>query len=709
MNVEVRFSAATADFKTGLQQVTADLGAAGQKMGDSLKGVGDAAKGAEGAHGGLVSSIQGGISQYAAGAAAGITVAAAIEKIVGAAKESVTWIIESGAAINGLSEQFKELRVTTGTNLDVLNELAAATAMSGQSMDMMSGLMMGWTRGIKANADSLIANGVAADRAELLAMPFKEYLEKVYQISTEMKSPMEANIFLTEALGRSGAQAAPKLKELVENLKENNTAMMTGNLVTQSRIDMQERDEKATGAVSIAYKKLRADVGDSVNSVLVPIKELAGWTLKTKVYQDDVYRAIESGLVTYDHWYDSLDKVANKLKVTLEYFKQLGIAATEAAKGSMDVGTGDAATKVRTLVDPKADKAAAGAAKAAADKLKADRERAAKEAQDSAVASAEFTARELDRIEKDRLTKKKSYEKEAYAIIEQTSSNEIAAAEDEYEKKEALINNDFALGKITEAQKTAALIAALTQREAAIKAAFTKEQSYYGDDTTAYKKLESDKVKQTNTTENQITAIKSAALQKHVKDRIAAEQQITNAVVSSVGQQLASAQNLDEAVKGFANDMKDAVIQYAEQELEKYIMAAMEKKTVAEMSGQGAVGLFAVNSAASASEEGGYIAGAAAAAAAEATGQAYMAQNFAAGGWQIPWHENPGSTQLHGGEHVIPRAIAERYEAGAPGRGGKSGGGNTFNITAMDGVDTMRVLRRSLPAAMKRLQRNGVI
>ena len=78
-NVEVRFSAATADFKTGLQQVTADLGAAGQKMGDSLKGVGDAAKGAEGAHGGLVSSIQGGISQYAAGAAAGITVAAAFE------------------------------------------------------------------------------------------------------------------------------------------------------------------------------------------------------------------------------------------------------------------------------------------------------------------------------------------------------------------------------------------------------------------------------------------------------------------------------------------------------------------------------------------------------------------------------------------------------------------------------------------------------
>lgn len=46
----------------------------------------------------------------------------------------------------------------------------------------------------------------------------------------------------------------------------------------------------------------------------------------------------------------------------------------------------------------------------------------------------------------------------------------------------------------------------------------------------------------------------------------------------------------------------------------------------------------------------------------------------AAGGAVIPRHSNP-IFHLHGGEHVIPEEIAERYERGAPGSGGGGGGG----------------------------------
>jgi hypothetical protein len=44
----------------------------------------------------------------------------------------------------------------------------------------------------------------------------------------------------------------------------------------------------------------------------------------------------------------------------------------------------------------------------------------------------------------------------------------------------------------------------------------------------------------------------------------------------------------------------------------------------------------------------------------------------AARGWAIPNYAGGGvvNVNAHGGEHIIPREIAQRYEAGAPGGGG---------------------------------------
>jgi hypothetical protein len=348
-DLQVKITADIGQFVQGLTQATSKIEDAVKAMSSNIDKLGTSSRAAQGSHEGLTGSIQSSIREYAAGAAAGLSVAKAIEKITEFAKESVKWVYDSAEAVNSWAEQFKELRVTTGESLDSLNKIYAATLQSGQGGELVSSLMMGWTRGIKANADALVANGVAADKASLMAMPFQEYLTKVYEISTEMKSPAEANVFLTEALGRSGALAAPKLKELVENLKENNSAMATGNLITQTRIDMQERDEKATGNLKIAYQKTYATLGDSMNSVLAPLKEMAGGLLGMRVAEDDVQKAMEAGIVTTDHWYSTLSTVEAKLKTTLEYFRQLAIAATEAAKDSWDVGTGDAASKNRTL------------------------------------------------------------------------------------------------------------------------------------------------------------------------------------------------------------------------------------------------------------------------------------------------------------------------------------------------------------------------
>lgn len=76
----------------------------------------------------------------------------------------------------------------------------------------------------------------------------------------------------------------------------------------------------------------------------------------------------------------------------------------------------------------------------------------------------------------------------------------------------------------------------------------------------------------------------------------------------------------------------------------------------------------------------------------------------AAGGWTIPVGLNP-LVQAHGGEHIIPREIAQRYERGAPG----GGGGTTINVNGnLDGVGVYRTLTRrdsDLRRSLDRLDR----
>lgn len=353
----VQITADIAQFVTALNQATARIEDASKAMVGSNDRVRASSEGATQAQIGLSQSVQNSIREYAAGAAAGLTIANAIEKVGEFAKEATKWIYDSAEAVNDLSEKFKELRVTTGESLDSLNELYGAAQMSGQGVELVESLMAGWTKGIKSNSDVLIANGVAANKAALDGMSFKEYLLKVYEISQEMKTPAEANVFLTEALGRSGAQAAPKLKELAENLETGTEALKTGNIVTLERLEMQEREEKATGALGLAYQKLYASIGDGVNKALVPVKEWVGWGMKTKVAQDDVQKALEAGIITTEHWYDSLGKLAGKLAETLDRFKQVAAEATKVAQNSMDVGAGDGARRARSLVEaPKEDK-----------------------------------------------------------------------------------------------------------------------------------------------------------------------------------------------------------------------------------------------------------------------------------------------------------------------------------------------------------------
>lgn len=70
----------------------------------------------------------------------------------------------------------------------------------------------------------------------------------------------------------------------------------------------------------------------------------------------------------------------------------------------------------------------------------------------------------------------------------------------------------------------------------------------------------------------------------------------------------------------------------------------------------------------------------------------------AEGGWKVPRGINP-VTQLHSGEHVIPERIARNYEEGV------RGGGNTFNINALDGPSVEKTLKKHGTDIVRSLER----
>ena len=349
----------------------------------------------------LTGNIQSSISEYAAGAAAGVTFANMLEKVGEKAKEGITYILESGNAINEWAEKFKGLRVTTNESLTSLNEMLTAIRRSGGDMGMLDSLMTGWTRSIKSNADALIAQGVASSKAALQGMTFREYLEKVYEVYARMKTQADANVFLMEALGKGAALAAPKLKELVENMKEGNDVMRRQGLMTQERIAMQDKEEIVTGRLGDAWDKNRAKTGDAINKIKVKLEEMTADFMEANQAEETMIKLREAGLVRIklianDVRVDTLGMVEDARKL-LTAWQAVGLA-----KNSGDNRNAGAQHRGDlSLADPEADNAAKEAIDKRADAARKAREKALAEAEKARLEAIQLeirTATDLESI-----------------------------------------------------------------------------------------------------------------------------------------------------------------------------------------------------------------------------------------------------------------------------------------------------------------------
>jgi len=563
----------------------------------------------------LTGNIQSSISEYAAGAAAGVTFANMLEKVGEKAKEGITYILKSGNAINEWAEKFKGLRVTTNESLTSLNEMLTAIRRSGGDMGMLDSLMTGWTRSIKSNADALIAQGVASSKAALQGMTFREYLEKVYEVYARMKTQADANVFLMEALGKGAALAAPKLKELVENMKEGNDVMRRQGLMTQERIAMQDREEIVTGRLGDAWDKNRAKTGDAINKIKVKLEEMTADFMEANQAEETMIKLREAGLVRIklianDVRVDTLAMVEDARKL-LTVWQAVGLA-----KNSGDNRNAGAQHRGDlSLADPEADKAAKEAT-----------EKAAKEA---AAAAKKAATEKLQEIEKENAARVKgladstAYETKIYAdaqktrvdLVKETAKAESEASKAAFDQQKLNLEQSVADGIITHTQELAELKKIREQELQVDLAAVQKEIEVYQGDLVGWRnlqdqmvalkykamlemgKIDNDVAKEQGKAWEQNTA--QGGIFSYLNETRQAMQQwgsFTKAIMQGVEQSFANGirgimsgqMSLGQGLKSIWKGIMDTVIQALAQMAAKWIVAAIAAKLFAKASGQSA-------------------------------------------------------------------------------------------------------------------------
>ena len=256
---------------------TADIKGLLQGMNESKEATEKAVSGMKGDIGSLVEAFEAlGPIALVIGA-----VALAFETL----KESVDFMGEAVEQTNSLARSFEGLSFQIGVSYEELNTMNAAQLLSGGTSQELEGWMKSATRAMKQNADMLIANGIAADKAALMTMPFTEVLKGVMAAAESIEEPGKRAIFLQEALGRAGLQSAPQIRRFIEQLENAPEVLKEyGRQLGEEDVEATVKFEEATGKGNIAMQGLKQTLGEFVRTDLIQAKEgwasfVAAWSL----------------------------------------------------------------------------------------------------------------------------------------------------------------------------------------------------------------------------------------------------------------------------------------------------------------------------------------------------------------------------------------------------------------------------------------------
>ena len=166
--------------------------------------------------------------------------AMAAEKIAEAFKEIASAVPEAIHATNELAAQFMYMRQTAGLSIPEFNRMNAAMKMAGGSGEEFTGIVTGMQRGIRSNAEFLILNGIAADKAALSHMGLEEYLRRAVEMMNSLSDATERDQFMLRAFGRSGVAVATEMKNMSLSMEEAaELALENGPITEQAVVDLE--------------------------------------------------------------------------------------------------------------------------------------------------------------------------------------------------------------------------------------------------------------------------------------------------------------------------------------------------------------------------------------------------------------------------------------------------------------------------------------
>jgi hypothetical protein len=169
--------------------------------------------------------------------------------------------MDAAAQVNDLSEKFEQLQEQTGASLKQLTLWDAAMKLGGGDVQQLAQWVTVSGRALKQNADMLVANGIAANKADLMQMGFVDRLKGVVAAAEKFEEPGRRQQFVTEALGRAAWMSWPQVKKFVEHLEEAGHVVGQNVTVTKEMIDAQNKSEIAVGKVDLAYQNMIISVG----------------------------------------------------------------------------------------------------------------------------------------------------------------------------------------------------------------------------------------------------------------------------------------------------------------------------------------------------------------------------------------------------------------------------------------------------------------
>ena len=280
-----------ADNEVGVK-ITADIKSFLQGMKDAQEHTEKAVSGMKGNLGDLIESFE-----HMGGAALAVGAAGLAFEVL---KESTKFIEESIKETNELARSFEGLSFQLGVSYEELNKLNAAQLTTGGSAQELAGWMKSASRSIGQNADYLVAQGIAANKAELMGMPFVDYLRKVMTAAESIEKPLERAAFLKVAVGRAGLDSAPQIRRFLEQVESAPEILAKfGRAIGEENVAQMAKAEDATGKVSLANKGLMQSIAETFGPTLTKAKEeWAEWVVELNSFatgniSSDIQREID--------------------------------------------------------------------------------------------------------------------------------------------------------------------------------------------------------------------------------------------------------------------------------------------------------------------------------------------------------------------------------------------------------------------------------